>query len=212
MRQWAIDAGLIDVNIHDQCKIVYEPDCASLAIQYEINRDKAAVANITDDSEDDDDTKGDNTEDGNFSKGDKYILVDAGGGTTDIACHQILGSDGEYGVKEILAPSGGAWGSCYIDDQFIKLLKEIFKPEWIEEFENEQSNIYTELLDNFQRAKAEFYKKKNKSHNVEFPIDFVYFLQSKLENEEGIDAEIEDAVAHSTAFGKRELEIYHLFY
>eukprot|EP01083_Nonionella_stella_P139228 424255_1 len=38
MRQWAIDARLVDPNIEGQCKIVYEPDCASLALQYETER------------------------------------------------------------------------------------------------------------------------------------------------------------------------------
>eukprot|EP01084_Bolivina_argentea_P265026 449106_1 len=32
MRQWTIDAGLVNPNILDQCKIVYESDCASLCI------------------------------------------------------------------------------------------------------------------------------------------------------------------------------------
>eukprot|EP01083_Nonionella_stella_P151567 484459_1 len=48
MRQWVIDAGLVDPNIDGQCKIVYEPDCASLALQYEINRDKSQICTIED--------------------------------------------------------------------------------------------------------------------------------------------------------------------
>eukprot|EP01083_Nonionella_stella_P184105 667188_1 len=43
MRQWAIDAGLVDPNIEGQCKIVYEPDCASLALQYDINKNKSRI-------------------------------------------------------------------------------------------------------------------------------------------------------------------------
>eukprot|EP01084_Bolivina_argentea_P126478 223933_1 len=35
MKQWIIKAGLVNNNIIDQCVIVYEPDCASLAIQKE---------------------------------------------------------------------------------------------------------------------------------------------------------------------------------
>ena len=40
MKEWAIKAGLVDENIPNQCKIVYEPDCASLAIKYEISREE----------------------------------------------------------------------------------------------------------------------------------------------------------------------------
>ena len=92
MKEWIIKAGLVNKNIKNQCKIVYEPDCASLAIKYD--------GNIR------------------FEKGDKYILIDAGGGTVDIAFHQVLG---QFGIKEIHHPSGGPWGGCYIDDQYIQI-------------------------------------------------------------------------------------------
>ena len=201
MRQWTIDAGLVDPDIPDQCKIVYEPDCASLAIQYEINRSKSLICNFTDDSEDED---AKNEHQYEFTKGEKYILVDAGGGTVDVACHEILGDNGQYGVKEILPPSGGPWGSCCIDDQFIELLKKIFKPEWVEEFSEEQPNIYIHLLDNFQSAKADFYKEPQaKSHNVRLPVEFIGFIQDKLEEvdsdeSDAEDVDIEDVVAAAT--------------
>ena len=89
MKHWAIKSGLINESIHNQCKIVYEPDCASLSIQYHIKKRNDKKLS-----------------DYKFEKGDKYILVDAGGGTVDVACHEILG---EFGVKEILHPSGGKW-------------------------------------------------------------------------------------------------------
>eukprot|EP01083_Nonionella_stella_P128873 390634_1 len=119
-------AGLVDPNVEGQCKIVYEPDCASLALQYEINRNKSRICGATIE-----DTLCDSHTHPSFTKGNKYILVDAGGGTVDIACHEILG---DYGVKEILAPSGGPWGSKFIDDQFEALLNEIFGTKWMREF------------------------------------------------------------------------------
>ena len=54
--------------------------------------------------------------------GDKYILLDLGGGTADIACHKILGNDN---VGEIHHPTGGAWGSTYIDHEFEKALHDL---------------------------------------------------------------------------------------
>jgi molecular chaperone DnaK (HSP70) len=36
----------------------------------------------------------------------KYILVDSGGGTIDITCHEVLNE----GLREILPASGGDWG------------------------------------------------------------------------------------------------------
>eukprot|EP01083_Nonionella_stella_P004290 12396_1 len=96
MKQWIIKAGLVDANDKTQCKIVYEPDCASLAIQHQLRNAKnndSKEANI-------DDTP-------LFCEGEKYILIDGGGGTVDVACHEIMC---EFGVKEVLPPSGGPWG------------------------------------------------------------------------------------------------------
>jgi len=41
MEQWAQSAGLTNKDISNHLKIVYEPDCASLSIQYEIQKLKA---------------------------------------------------------------------------------------------------------------------------------------------------------------------------
>ena len=70
------------------------------------------ICNITDDSDDESGNYGSR----NFTKGKKYILVNTREGTTDIACDEILGGNGDYDVKDILAPSEGLWGSCYIDN------------------------------------------------------------------------------------------------
>merc|ERR1712142_1279576 len=53
METWTIESGLVDEQIENQCHIAYEPVCAALSIQHEVK-------------------------DG-LSRGDKYILVDAGG-------------------------------------------------------------------------------------------------------------------------------------
>merc|ERR1712244_59656 len=41
MEQWAQSAGLTNKEIPNHLKIVYEPDCASLSIQYEIQKLKS---------------------------------------------------------------------------------------------------------------------------------------------------------------------------
>eukprot|EP01084_Bolivina_argentea_P309975 536234_1 len=40
MKQWMIDAELVDINIKDQCLIVYESDCAALAMFQESKQQK----------------------------------------------------------------------------------------------------------------------------------------------------------------------------
>ena len=109
--------------------------------------------------------------------GEKYILIDAGGGTVDVSCHQIKG---EYEVDELYKPSGGPWGSCYIDDEYIKLLQKIFSKQWIEEFRRAQPNIYVEIIENFQAAKETFYSNSEAEwHHVVIPDDFIGFLEEK---------------------------------
>ncbi|ETN98748.1 putative chaperone protein, partial [Reticulomyxa filosa] len=88
-----------------------------------------------------------------FEPGDKYILLDLGGGTADIACHRVLD---EKSVSQIYAPSGGPWGSTYIDDAFWGLLCEIFGREIMEEFKTKYSNEHVQLIENFRLAKHSY--------------------------------------------------------
>ena len=185
MRQWIISAGLVDETIKNQCIIVYEPDCAALSLKKQIlsnmnndinNNNNSTISNLTDDkiNDNDDDEK---TE---FIAGDRYILIDAGGGTVDIACHEIR-KDG--GVEEIIHPTGDKWGSCYIDDLYIQLLEEIFSKEWINEYKEKAPGKYVEIIENFQYAKCTFYEdnKDKKCHDIEIPFEFLCFLEEKCD-------------------------------
>eukprot|EP01084_Bolivina_argentea_P154476 269282_1 len=170
MKRWITNAGLVDKNIKDQCVIVYEPDCASLAIQRE--HLKGRIIN--------DDYK-DSAEMPIMQNGNTYILVDAGGGTVDIATHKIL-EDGS--VEEIMRPTGGKLGSCYIDDLYIKLLEEIFSEAWMDEFKKEGPLYYMEIRSNFEKAKETFYEdSESMTHPVELPFEFVQFLEEKCDAE-----------------------------
>ena len=55
MELWSRRAGLINRNIRNHLRIVYEPDCASISCQYDHGQP--------------------------FDAGDRYIVIDAGGGT-----------------------------------------------------------------------------------------------------------------------------------
>lgn len=49
--------------------------------------------------------------------GDKIMILDCGGGTVDIATHEVLFMN-PLRLKELLPPTGGAWGSTCVDDEF----------------------------------------------------------------------------------------------
>lgn len=112
MVKWAVEAKLISGKIPNQLQIVYEPDCASLSIQHAIIR-----SSMKDPNEGAVQQPGSKKKSKKkmhalipkiqisvpFKKGDKYILLDVGGGTCDVACHEVMG---DFAIAEVLHPSG----------------------------------------------------------------------------------------------------------
>ena len=64
---------------------------------------------------------------------DDFMVVDAGGGTVDITAHH---NRSEGGLVELHSPSGGAWGSFYINMRFEELLLELFGADAKKNFKN----------------------------------------------------------------------------
>ncbi|CAN0396964.1 unnamed protein product, partial [Scytosiphon promiscuus] len=58
----------------------------------------------------------------NFQPGNQIMIVDCGGGTVDITTHEVLSVD-PLRLKELCPPTGGPWGSTYVDSEFIAWLK-----------------------------------------------------------------------------------------
>ncbi|ETO05403.1 hypothetical protein RFI_31987, partial [Reticulomyxa filosa] len=125
MREAAILAELISESIPDHLMIAFEPECGSVVAR-----------NYCD-----------------LKKDDKYILLDLGGGTADIACHRVL--DG-INVSQIYAPSGGPWGSTYVDEAFWEMLCEIFGKESMNEFKSKRPNEFVRLKESFRQAKHKY--------------------------------------------------------
>ena len=200
MKTWAKMAGLIkkENNDPDALKIVYEPDCASLSIQHALIRSLQRNLSI-----DDDDSKGASGNDTDtsvtsncdkiaphrpqisiteqFKEGDKYVIVDVGGGTADIACHKIRG---KFEIEELLHPTGGPWGASYIDEEFIQLLNRIFGKNKIDEFKRKNQSMYHQFMSNYKyNSKKTFYdygKLKRDSHHIQVPRNFVEYLIDQL--------------------------------
>ena len=120
MAKWAIEAGLITGKIENQLQIVYEPDCAALSIQHAIIRSMKEMNKSNENDASPDVPEGGKKKKKKkknkmealipkirvnvpFEIGDKYILLDVGGGTCDVACHEVMG---EFAIAEVLHPSG----------------------------------------------------------------------------------------------------------
>lgn len=112
---------------------------------------------------------------------------------------------------------GGPWGSTYIDDEFEKLIREIFKKEWIDAFSKDDPSGYAELLDNFRHSKQQFYfnedyksdtndNDNDKSHNINLPFDFLTFLEDRIQNDEDNEVDdVEGIISNAEILGKKGL-------
>lgn len=54
---------------------------------------------------------------------DSFTVLDCGGGTVDITCHRLR-SVVPLRLEELAAPSGGDWGSTYVDAAFEQFLSQ----------------------------------------------------------------------------------------
>lgn len=189
MERWSQTAGLIGGDILDHLRIVYEPDCASISCQYE------AV------DEEQDDLKQDNSA---FAPGTRYILIDAGGGTVDIACHQVLA---EMEMEEIHRPTGGPWGSDYMDGFFDELLDEIFGQGTVDKFRRSRPAVYTKIVDNFRKSKMLFYSNANvKRHKVQLHMDFMDHVEDESSSALSFGKMLENATPFGLEKGHFGLE------
>lgn len=57
-----------------------------------------------------------------FSPGDKYIVVDLGGGTVDLVSHCKLGTARSARTREVARSSGGLCGGTYVDQEFLNYM------------------------------------------------------------------------------------------
>ncbi|XP_052067532.1 heat shock 70 kDa protein 12A-like [Mytilus californianus] len=82
--------------------------------------------------------------------GMKYMVIDLGGGYTDITVHQkqINGS-----IQEIIPHCGNPYGGTSVDEEFLKLLAEIFGKNVMEEFKRSQNEDFKDLCDQFEFKK-----------------------------------------------------------
>eukprot|EP01084_Bolivina_argentea_P017348 32410_1 len=146
MRDWAIRA-----NLTNQLKIVFETHCSALSILYAINIKLDHF--MVDDMENDILQPYQTVINSKITleKGDKYMLIDVGGGICTIAVHEVID---KFKISEVLQCSGGLWGSVIIHNKFEILLRDIFSDELIEEFceQNNGLSLYQELLQHFSDA------------------------------------------------------------
>ncbi|CAM6111814.1 unnamed protein product [Calypogeia fissa] len=58
-----------------------------------------------------------------LSTGDKFLIVDVGGGTVDLVLHEKIGSGSGLKVREVSPSSGGLFGGSFVDKAFFEFLR-----------------------------------------------------------------------------------------
>lgn len=129
MRMAAIQAGLItnQESDRDRLLLVLEPEAAAI---YCREKDKSQL-----------------------KTGTCFMIVDCGGGTIDITVHQV---SSHGGLDEVAAGTGGAYGSKYVDKEFLEHLKSQLDTQALASYQKNDPIGWLELMANWERKKCDF--------------------------------------------------------
>ncbi|XP_035519752.1 heat shock 70 kDa protein 12A [Morone saxatilis] len=107
--------------------------------------------------------------------GDRYVVVDCGGGTVDLTVHQIRLPEGH--LKELYKASGGPYGSLGIDFEFEKLLCKIFGQDFIDQFKIKRPAAWVDLMIAFESRKRAAAPDRTNPLNINLPFSFIDYYK-----------------------------------
>ncbi|XP_064922982.1 heat shock 70 kDa protein 12A isoform X3 [Columba livia] len=110
-----------------------------------------------------------------LEEGDRYIVVDSGGGTVDITVHQIRLPEGH--LKELYKATGGPYGSLGVDYEFEKLLCKIFGEDFIEQFKIKRPAAWVDLMIAFESRKRAAAPDRTNPLNITLPFSFIDYYK-----------------------------------
>ncbi|KAG1972741.1 heat shock 70 kDa protein 12A isoform X1 [Pimephales promelas] len=110
-----------------------------------------------------------------LTEGDRYVVVDCGGGTVDLTVHQIRLPEGH--LKELYKASGGPHGSIGIDYEFEKLLCKIFGQDFIDQFKIKRPAAWVDLMIAFESRKRAAAPDRSNPLNINLPFSFIDYYK-----------------------------------
>ncbi|XP_052781110.1 heat shock 70 kDa protein 12A-like isoform X2 [Mya arenaria] len=84
--------------------------------------------------------------------GSKVLVVDAGGGTVDIAVQEVAENGS---MKNIFKASGGDWGGTKVDEAYVRFLEDMLGKDTIDEFKRSNMEDYMFMSRQFEMKKRE---------------------------------------------------------
>ena len=104
----------------------------------------------------------------------RYVNVDCGGGTVDLAVHE---PDVDAGtLKELHRGTGGPAGAAGVDGEFEKLLQQIFDGEFIERFKLKRPG-WVDLMIAFESKKRTARPGSQTALNISLPFSFIDYYK-----------------------------------
>ncbi|XP_030581094.1 heat shock 70 kDa protein 12A isoform X5 [Archocentrus centrarchus] len=171
MREAAYKSGLVPRENPEQLIIALEPEAASiycrkLRLHQMVDLGTQTTQNGF--------SPTDNVGSG-MSQGDRYVVVDCGGGTVDLTVHQIRLPEGH--LKELYKASGGPYGSIGIDYEFEKLLCKIFGQDFIDQFKIKRPAAWVDLMIAFESRKRAAAPDRTNPLNINLPFSFIDYYK-----------------------------------
>ncbi|XP_051502003.1 heat shock 70 kDa protein 12A-like isoform X3 [Myxocyprinus asiaticus] len=171
MREAAYKAGLVSRDIPEQLIIALEPEAASiycrkLRLHQLVDLGTKTALNGYSPTE---------NVGGGMTQGDRYVVVDCGGGTVDLTVHQIRMPEGH--LKELYKASGGPYGSIGIDYEFEKLLCKIFGQDFIDQFKIKRPAAWVDLMIAFESRKRAAAPDRSNPLNINLPFSFIDYYK-----------------------------------
>ncbi|XP_051937029.1 heat shock 70 kDa protein 12A isoform X7 [Hippocampus zosterae] len=171
MREAAYKSGLVSRDNPEQLVIALEPEAASI---YCRKLRLHQMVDLSIQTTQNDFSPTDNV--GNtMTQGDRYVVVDCGGGTVDLTVHQIRLPEGH--LKELYKASGGPYGSLGIDYEFEKLLCQIFGQDFIDQFKIKRPAAWVDLMIAFESRKRAAAPGRANPLNINLPFSFIDYYK-----------------------------------
>ncbi|CAG8440531.1 18337_t:CDS:2 [Rhizophagus irregularis] len=105
----------------------------------------------------------------NLNREESFMVVDCGGGTVDLTCHEILANDR---IGEITESKGGNYGSSFVDKKFIEFLSRKLGKPTIELLDKEYHNSLQYMVQEFcEHVKLPFTGQKTNFRNYEIDLE-----------------------------------------
>ena len=131
-------------------------------------------------------------------RAEKYLVVDIGGGTVDIASHRIVGGC----IEEIAPPAGKFLGGTSVNEEFSTFLEEFVDDQNFSRYINESSpenqvrhkaDLNELLYTRFEKQKRRFGSEEGrKGYTVEFPRTFTRLYRKVLNSKGDMSVKVED--------------------